>query len=49
MSTRYTNDELREMARDGNSNAVELLEARGVIPEDSMEERYGATKQELRQ
>ena len=52
MSSRFTNAELREMARTGTDaeagKAIELLEARGELPEDSFEERRGQTYNESR-
>jgi hypothetical protein len=52
MSSTYTSDELRTIAREQNgpeaTKAEELLVARGEAPEDSFEERHGQTAMEAR-
>ena len=52
MSVRHSNDELFEIAREGTDaeaeTAIDILESRGAIPEDSFEERNGQTMNESR-
>jgi len=51
MSCTYTDDELEQIAREQTGpeaeKAEELLVVRGIVPEDTFEERHGQTMLEV--